>query len=59
LPNLFLTFMDLRRWMRRERVFSNLVTLSEIWRRMYLQEYDFIELLAVHHEELTNEYPRD
>lgn len=51
--------MDLRRWMRRERVFSNLVTLSEIWRRMYLQEYDFIELLAVHHEELTNEYPRD
>ena len=45
--------------MRRERVFSNLVTLSEIWRRMYLQEYNFIELLAVHHEELTNEYPRE
>ena len=59
MSNLFLIFMDLRRWMRRERVYSNLVTLSGIWRRMDLQEYDFIELLAVHHEKLTNENPRE
>lgn len=59
MPNLFLIFTDLRRWMRRERVFSNLVTLSEIWRRMDLQEYDIIELLAAHHEKLTNEDPRE
>ena len=51
--------MDLRRWMRRERVYSNLVTLSGIWRRMDLQKYDFIELLAVHHEKLTNENSRE
>ncbi|KAB0364251.1 hypothetical protein FD754_008407 [Muntiacus muntjak] len=42
----------------RERVYSNLVTLSGIWRRMDLQEYDFIELLPMHHKELTNEDPR-
>ena len=59
MPNLFLIFMDLRRWMRRERVYSNLVTLSGIWRRMDLQKYDFIELLAVHHEKLTNENSRE
>ena len=35
-------------------VFSNLVTLSEKL-ELDLQEDDFIELLAVQHEELTDE----
>ena len=37
-----------------EEVFSNVVTLSEKL-ELDLQEDDFIELLAVQHEELTNE----
>ena len=37
-----------------KQVFSNLVTLSEKL-ELDLQEDDFIELLAVQHEELTNE----
>ena len=37
-----------------KEVFSNLVTLSEK-PELDLQEDDFIELLAVQHEELTNE----
>ena len=37
-----------------KEVFSNLVTLSEKL-ELDLQEDDFIEILAVHHEELTNE----
>ena len=37
-----------------KEVFSNLVTLSEKL-ELDLQEDDFTELLAVQHEELTNE----
>ena len=37
-----------------KEVFSNLVTLSEKL-ELDLQEDDFIELLAVQHEELTDE----
>ena len=37
-----------------KEVFSNLMTLSEKL-EIDLQEDDFIELLAVQHEELTNE----
>ncbi|TEA27056.1 hypothetical protein DBR06_SOUSAS34510007, partial [Sousa chinensis] len=37
-----------------KKVFSSLVTLSEKL-ELDLQEYDFIELLAVQHKELTNE----
>ena len=37
-----------------KEVFSNLVTLREKL-ELDLQEDDFIELLAVQHEELTNE----
>ena len=37
-----------------KKVFSDLVTLSEKL-KLVLQEDNFIELLAVQHEELTNE----
>ncbi|TEA35121.1 hypothetical protein DBR06_SOUSAS12910001, partial [Sousa chinensis] len=37
-----------------KEIFSSLVTLSEKL-ELDLQEDDFIEILAVHHEELTNE----
>ena len=38
-----------------KEVFSNVVTLSEKL-ELDLQEDDFMELLAVQHEELTNEH---
>ena len=48
-------FMDLKKvYEEFKEVFSNLVTLSEKL-ELDLQEDDFIELLAVQHEELTNE----
>ena len=48
-------FADLRRVDEESKeVFSNLVTLSEKL-ELDLQEDDFTELLAVQHEELTNE----
>ena len=48
-------FMDLRRVDEESKeVFSNLVALSEKL-ELDLQEDDFIELLAVQHEEITNE----
>ena len=50
--SLFTIFVDLDE--ESKEVFSNLVTLSENL-ELDLQEDDFTELLAVQHEELTNE----